>query len=355
MARKNPRGRRRLFIKTAAGGLVRAAASAAIKHGPRLYRAYKKYRSQPTKQWGARLPKQKLTERIVPDGTGSSQSFVSFKKKRWSYASKVIKGTECNLYQYTTPLQVAGAFGFQGTNIVPFMTGTDMRYLANKIATLMGTNTALGMQYLTGVLGSSNSPINTMKFVVQECLVDIFFTNNTSANCFLDLYDIEAREDSTLAPLTVWDNGMGDENAGSRTQSTLYTTPFQSQEFCSEFKIDKVKKIELAQGRSHRHRIKYMPNMVIDMERALNSTNLSKTTRYCIPVCYGLPCNDSVSTGVVSTNSVKLDIIYQVQYKYNWQVMNAKNFTYTSGLSSAITLADIVDIGSGLVATEATA
>ena len=354
MARKNPRGRRRLFIKSAAaGGLVRAAASAAIKHGPRLYNAYKKYRSQPTKQWGARKPK--LTQKIVPDGTGSSQSFVSFRKKRYPYASKVIKGTECNLYQITNPLQITAALGNQGTNVIPFMTGTDMRYLANKIDSLMGTTTSVGLQFLAGTLGSSNSPINTMKFVVQECIVDIFFTNNTTANCFLDLYDIEAREDSTLAPLTIWDAGMGDENNATRPKETLYTTPFQSQEFCSEFKIDKVKKMELAQGRSHRHRIKYMPNMVIDMERALNSTNLSKTTRYCIPVCYGLPCNDSVSTSVVTTNSVKLDVIYQVQYKYNWQVMNAKNFTYSSGISTSVTLADIIDIGSGLVATETTA
>jgi hypothetical protein len=299
----------------------------------------------------------KINRLIKTEGTGSS--FSVFKKvyKAYPMYRKLCMNTEKQLYEFSNSFVLTGNIGQQGVFSSSVMYQSDMQTLANKIQGLLSTNgTVYNLNAVQGTLGTTGGIVNTMRFGIKEISQKFWITNNTTANTYLDIYHLVARDDNDVSPIVTWDRGVQDSTSGATSigSNKLYMTPFASPLFCQYFKIDKVHHIEMAQGRTHIETVKYFPHNVVEMERFNNGIYIKGLTRIVMMVAYGSPANDIVNTNNVSTTSVKLDVTQDVKYTYTFNTIPTKSFTYNNTIAT-VTTASIIDEGSGLVASEATA
>ena len=96
--------------------------------------------------------------------------------------------------------------------------------------------------------------------------------NQTNMNTRVILYDIIARRslDCQIAttygswcPSIAWATGEQNEGVASTNSTIICSTPFQSSQFTTYFKVLKATHQLLAPGKTHVHRIKFNPNRVL--------------------------------------------------------------------------------------------
>ena len=320
------KGGRRL---TGVPAFIRAG-SAALNTGAAIYKAVRKYTKKP-----------KLNKKITQDGTGSSMSTFSRTGRIWPKARKVMKSSEIQRINNVYSLNINTTTNQQGVQAIGLANKGDLSSMVSQIQNLNNTNGT------SGTLGSSASRVNTMDFVLKSGTQDVYFTNTSSGNIFLDLYEIVAREDNNQTITNAWGTGMADEQGSSIGGgiNSMFTTPFQSSTFCSLYKIEKVFHIEMAQGRTHKHRQIIHYNQVVDTERILLSSSIKGLTRWLMPVVYGAPTDAAVGT-TVTTNYASIDIVVNQKYDYQFLVANYKGFTYTNSLTNVVSSL-VMNEGSG--------
>lgn len=171
----------------------------------------------------------------------------------------------------------------------------------------------------------------------------------------MDIYDIVPREDSAQTnPLTSWTSGISDESAAVQTPTDLQTTPFLSETFCLYWKVRKISKIELAQGRSHKHSCKVSPHYSMNYERIQKSPQIRDFTQYTLFVIYGSATNDNTVKTSVSTGGAKVDIVQSIKYHYYGVMDNTTHYNYASALAT-ITTGESVSEGTGGVINDGAA
>lgn len=270
------------------------------------------------------LKKRSLNKDIRPVGTGASQSFFkkSYKARLPVKILKNLTPIRCDVETSAEKLRTV-AYGKQtATQVAQFTSAKIDSIFAN----LVDYNTSKTQSVL-------------LRSIEQEYMI----SNASSANVFIKLYEITARNDikidgnsPTLAQalysaVGAFDQGVYDINTGMDAM-TLGVTPFQSKMFTQNFKVDKIYHIELGAGRTHKHLSRFSPNRIVHESRSSRTNALEAITRYVVILAFGSPINDTTTTTAVSTSLVNLNIVRKQVTKI--QFMNPQGAVYynTQGL-----------------------
>lgn len=228
---------------------------------------------------------------------------------------------------------------------------------------LQSANTLFSMFNQTDLIAMS-ALVNTSKtnrYLAMSCTAEVMITNQELSSVRVTLYDVISRRDCSSAlinlPDVAWRNSYADEGGVNTNYSIIGTNPFSYDTFVQFYKVLKATHIELSQGQTHTHRIRFQPNRVIDYEQLQYIPfNLKGLTCFTMLVAHGYPQNDITTKSQVSTGAVALDVVWRLQYKFTWMNDNDTNYSTTNALPGAFTVnPNIVDIGSGSVVTDSAA
>lgn len=164
------------------------------------------------------------------------------------------------------------------------------------------------------------------KIVLISGQIQLMGTNNTNANCFVDLYTLVAKRDDTLYnPIGRYITGITNMGLGTAANWGMKLT--QCPEFNAYYKIIKLSKIALAPGETFQHNLKVTCNRVQNTAYLWGDGNdvippntgaVKGLTTWLLPVAYGAPYEDIVPTPLVSTTQCRVVMTYSVRYKaYN--------------------------------------
>lgn len=245
--------------------------------------------------------KRRINQDIRPVGTGASQSFFrkAYKSKLPVKVLKALTPIRCDVETSAEKLRTV-AYGKQTATAVA-------QFTSSKIDTM-----------LTNLVDSSSS--KTQSVLLRSIEQEYMISNASSANVFVKLYEITARNDikidgtsPTLAhnlwgAVGAFDQGIYDINSGMDAM-TLGVTPFQSKMFTQNFRVDKIYHVELGAGRTHKHISRFSPNRIVHESRSSRTNALEAVTRFVMILAYGSPINDTTTTTSVSTSLVNLNIV----------------------------------------------
>lgn len=187
---------------------------------------------------------------------------------------------------------------------------------------------------------------------------DCMFTNQDSGNCRLTLYDVVCRRDTQETDLIdIWDDGMK-ENTGStgntRGVINLGSTPFESSEFCSKFKVIKKTVVQMAAGQSHSHKVKIGYNTMLSRDLVDDYQYFHGLSFMTVFVVHGMPYNAITTQTEVATGDCAIDWVKTQKIRYRSVDNNENMFGYTKAQNSFSTAENVMNkIGDAIADEEA--
>lgn len=272
--------------------------------------------------------------------SASGNSFSSFySKARTSKVSKKIWKTISapHCYMWDSSGRLEANHGEQNATYIPHFDYVNGNIMMNNAGITVGEP---GKIFLSGYQS------------------DLMITNQDSGNCRVTLYDVVSRRDTQEIDLIdIWDDGLK-ENTGTsgntRAVGNLNSTPFQSSEFCSKFKILKTTKIQMAAGQSHVHkvRIKYSTMLSRDV---VDDYQYYHGLSYCtIVVVHGMPYNAVTNQAEVATGDCAIDWVRTQKHFYRSVDNNENMYGYTKAQASFSTAENVMNkIGDAIPDEEA--
>lgn len=241
-----------------------------------------------------------------------------------------------------TSFQLAVNQGFQNASQIRYQGLQDLERIANRI-------------------GPHAAGVPPTNFVLESTVGEMFLTNSSLANLYVDIYDIVRKRDAlqsddTKSPVEAWHAGITDESGGAVTdgQMQVNSLPTDSKLFRDYFRVVKRTHISLAQGATHRHMTKLKANKLFDtsyLDRC--DGDVAGTTVYTMIVAYGQPASITTESGaIVTTASGFIDVVQSVRLKYTFVSDYTNNWFLTDNLS---TLAgeQVVSAGAGQIVPNA--
>lgn len=293
----------------------------------RAYKPYTKNKKRKTngkKNKGRAFRKNKRSLNGSPRKTGTSH-WNSYAKLGYNPASKYnksyIKG-QMKLQPSSTWVDAYGSAAVVSAGV-------------QGVANLYGVNTPFDFKTL-GITTNG-------KLLVEAVHVKVSITNQQNSNVFIDLYDIEARDDTTYlentvyTPLAAFASGMPAGDAGK-----YGVTPFDSDAFTQTYKVNKITKLNLASGETavHEGSIKQAALFTKGRDAQYSTSagrdigNFKGWTKWTMMIIKG-PASDADNT-TVGPLSAKVDFI--VEKRYRFQTISADPTpVYAGVLSSAAT------------------
>lgn len=204
-----------------------------------------------------------------------------------------------------------------------------------------------------------NFPTENRQLYVKNITHKYMFSNCASTNVFVDLYEVEPREDTDTGkgPVSLFNAGIGNMVPGE-TAASLGVSPYQSQGFTKNYIIKKKYTLELAPGRTHVHTSKYNIGKLFGQQDVLaGPADIYRKgfTHTLMCVAYGEPVNtaeqpapQTITSSLVSINTYSLDTI---RFVYASPV--TKDMLYTPLAENQINTQNLLnyDEGSGAVET----
>lgn len=196
--------------------------------------------------------------------------------------------------------------------------------------------------------GISGSTANyyTTSLVYGEVVDTTTFTNQELTTAYLDIYEISPRfhTTATILPIERWNLGLGYEYDGTAPSNVYlypYEKPFRSQLFCLFYKVEKILKVELAPGQSHKHTSKYGINKLVHGGIAAQYQTSRGFTNFRMYVASGTPINDATNNALVSTSTITIDVVTQRLYDVT-TYPQTRTRTYSTNTLGAIASAKVV-------------
>ena len=269
---------------------------------------------------------------------GQAGSFSSF-----FYGRRLVPKRLYNAYKAIAPQ-------IYQTNISGYCPVTSGKQNTCNVASAFCGNNVFVTQGIQADLLSINNAVNTMnggnvtrKYLLESVSGEIMLQNQTNMNTRVILYDIIARRtiDSQTAlntgpwmPSTAWSVGEYNETVGSAANNTVIgSTPFQSSQFTTYFKVLKATHQLMAPGQTHVHRFKFTPNRVLlGEEEQINNGNIKGLTIYTMMVISGVPCDNNATTDV-STSDGKIDFVTRKSYRFKTILDDCVRLTAANNLS----------------------
>ena len=192
------------------------------------------------------------------------------------------------------------------------------------------------------------SESNTSKLYYGTVKKTTTFTNADLGTVYLSIYEIVPRfyiVGATRTPSSLWQQGLNDQLLPGPfepdTYLNVYNKPFESQFFTHFYKVLKVQKVELSSGASHKHVSTYHKNSsLIGYMRAVFHHS-AKHTNFQMYIASGTPINDAEVPMNVSTSSVNINVVEDVNYNYTFSPSLRTRSVHTTDLG-AIASANVV-------------
>jgi hypothetical protein len=286
--------------------------------------------------------KYKLKGRV----TKKKLAFVSAKNTlRISYAQRTT---------VTSGIQSVDVLGTDGSGASPTTVGLFNVNEIEKVRALL----------LTSVAGGS---LTAYQFAIPVAKATYYISNSTNANTIMWIYDLVPRNNvystdtSYDNPIQAWYTGLqtqpGNHSGALTTGGTLpFSTPFESKTFCEQYHVIKVRKLILAPGVMHIHKVFAMERRWFSDSQYMNLINLGtgaltstcyyvgKKTILSMVVILGSPAHSlaNADSAHTSTAPAAIDIVTHKEYTYLYSQTGQKNVSWTNTIPTGI--ADLREI-----------
>jgi len=157
------------------------------------------------------------------------------------------------------------------------------------------------------------------RFMVNKVQVDYRMKNQTTTPIRVQIYDIVPRREIASSgdqnPIVDWDTGLTRQavnltnNTNTAVSSTIGTTPFQSKQFTSRWKVKNVSTFMLDAGMEHHHHINISVGGLFDAERTAWVWLTKGLSMISMIVISGGVSHSLITPDVTTTSHATLDII----------------------------------------------
>lgn len=281
---------------------------------------------------------------IAPGVGGLSAFSKRFRPDR--RALTIEKVGSINQYTYNRGFRLPVSTGFQNAAAFNIATNVDLQLLMSKT---VPTNLFLN------------------QFVLRNATSTLAIANNSTAACHLDIYDIVYKRNTPLGLITsnntqynlvdaasLWAAGMEDQDVNHSTTAyqNLMVLPSASRFYRDYTVVLKKRRMLLAAGATHEHRVRLSYNKLISTDligsngagangnnQVFMIQNLGYTT---LIVAYGTPVSGAnEGNPFVSTAPLAIDCVQQTQYDYTWVKDGSNTWTVQDNLVSIPTVNNI--------------
>lgn len=177
----------------------------------------------------------------------------------------------------------------------------------------------------------------TRRLILSHMISEVTIRNMTNAPVTITLYNICARRDRSVdtdEPDIFWYNGLQNEAvtgltaptpgqilvSGANTRAGHYfnlaDTPFQSEDFVMNWRVEKVTKFALHPGSEHVHTISMNLNRVFSQILANEYGILHGLTQFLMMSSEGAVTNDTATPALIGTSTYALDIVTQTRFQF---------------------------------------
>ena len=281
----------------------------------------------------------------IAPGVGGLSSFSKrFRPDR--RAMTIEKVGAVNQYTYNRGFRLNVSTGFQNAAAFNVATNQDLQLLMSKT---VPTNLYLN------------------QFVLRNATSSLAIANNSTAACHLDIYDIVYKRATPLQLInsnsqtidlldaqSLWLSGMQDQdvNHSYTAYQNLMVLPSASRTFREYTVVLKRRRMLLAAGATHEHRVRLSYNKLISTDligsngggaignnQVFMLQNLGYTTMI---VAYGTPVSGTQEgNSFVSTAPLAIDCVQQTQYDYTWVKDGSNTWSIQDNL---VSIADVNNI-----------
>jgi len=263
---------------------------------------------------------QKKRGKQIPSGGGESKSFTTVKNPKLPYG--IVKNLLApNSISRNGAASLATSSALQAVQTIgSYFDVVDMQNMFNAIS--------------QGVTGN-----NSGRIALESCNAKHLYTNSTSTNAHMTIYDCIARHDGSdinTGPLVVLQQGGADIIGGSvNDYLTPGTSPYSNPRFTSSYKIVKETPICLNPGQTHTHFVNYQPNKIVNKERIVTSDlagPIGDVSMYTFIIVHGTPAHEAAAETTVSLSLAKIDYVWMETIRYRTMLVNSIYGTITNTL-----------------------
>lgn len=278
----------------------------------------------------SRMVQKKYKKKPYTKKTKKSYKSSSKGYKKMSLTAKPKRMGSTHWLSYGNP----GYFkGVNSATLKKDLTGQGFKaYNVNSVLQLVCTAGVQGYGTICAIY--DNNDINQAnggrtKHFLKSALVKISMSNQANASVFLDLYDIQCRNDVAVS------NDPVDTNFVDATQAAYYgTSLFQFQNFTETYKINRVTSLNLAAGETAEHRVQIKPGHLFKDDE-IGSLAYKGLTRYVVYVIRGPASDDTATEATVGSLKTKVDVIVSKEYRIQAVTNTTNTFARGSNLSTA--------------------
>jgi len=169
---------------------------------------------------------------------------------------------------------------------------------------------------------TANDTINSFntikKLLIDHIWCESLLTSSCSDLMFIDIYDCVSKitQPSLEAPALTWANAIASETANTSgfAVGNYNQNPTQFKKFNIKWKVIKKTRVELGEGRTHKHVFQFKPNRFIDTAYGEEFQQIRGITVSQLLVIRGGQAVRDVGSGAVGIGSVRL--MYEATAKY---------------------------------------
>lgn len=216
------------------------------------------------------------------------------------------------------------ALGYQNTIETVFLrfTGT-----GNIPTTDPGTSASSAIDYIWYAYNNGLNSSNRVRYMyIEDLSVEMEIASASQFEQTLIIRDMVARRNDDGTPKFCWDEGLkvGDKaisvvgTGGVATNQTYMCTPYESNQFCINWKIIGEKKIKLKAGETHKHIMKVGVKKRINVDDFENGTNFRQGLTFANMIThYGQPASQTLNgTSQIQTLGGAINCVYTMKLRY---------------------------------------
>lgn len=278
----------------------------------------------------------------VVEGHGdiTFSKFRSINKPKSSMTKKLASVRGKLIRRYVNTFHISGTAGRQRVDSCIYF---ETSHLAKMLSDV---SASLGALELGGNTPTNATNLEPFISKTNHCLTLTSFVN---ASQTVTLYDVLCKRDTNEHPGLSWSTGLflQEDNTSTANSFPVGITPYQSKNFREKWKIEKVTKLQLRPGETHKHYVTVNPNKSVSNARisGINSeaveTYLAGVTRAVMVVIEGT-LGRGTASGTVTTTAPSLGMMWQRSYAFHHNTRNViRQFPIPAAEDLVTTLGDI--------------
>lgn len=269
---------------------------------------------------------------------GSNTTYTTWNRSGGRKQALIKDISAVNHFRLTDYGRVSTVSGLQGILSIGNSPGTTTNYGIYSVSDL------------NAIKGYISTPLTAMQFCVPYGKVEYMFTNSSTGNTIMYLYDVVPKKDINSTdtafqiPDYAWAQGYNLEGGTTSNYTVVGATPFESKLFTETWTVIAVKKVIMAPGAMHRHIVKSHQNRFFSDTQWNNQyaggifsnyvQYLRKSSIITMVVVYGGPAHSAANPTLTSTGAAAVDWVALKEYDYRWAQDAATTYHVSPNLTT---------------------